>query len=335
MTTIRDVARLAGVGIGTVSRVISGHGAVSAKAAERVRAAIEELHFRPSSIARSLSRRSFGAIGVFVETLRGELYRSIAETMDSELRAVGHHMILVSGQDATQRGGSSVEALESLMETDCDGIIVVSHALPNEELLRIHDHFANVAVMNRRIDGMEDACFSADHVAAGALAARTLFELGHRRIGVISGPGTAPDNVERIQGFLDELVRLGIPRVQVPLVRGDFSTPGGMAATQSLLLRDIELTAIFCANDLMAFGTLAYLRDHGISVPDQISVIGYDDIDASVHTSPSLTSIHIPTVTIAMNAARWLINECYGIVQPIERRFDVTVSMRESVARVS
>jgi LacI family transcriptional regulator len=334
MTTIKDVARLAGVGVGTVSRVISGHGSVSPQAAHRVHAAIEALHFRPSSIGRALSSRSLGAIGVFVEVLRGELYRSVVEAADSEIRAVGRHMILVGGHDAPDRGNASKDIVDSLIETTCDGMLIVSHTLSDDDVLGIHDHFAHIAVLHRRIPGLEHACFSIDHYAAGQTAARTLIGHGHRRIGAIAGPSSAPDNNERMRGFVDELNASGMTDLQVDVVQSDFSPPGGFEATRALLEKAPQLSAIFCANDPMAMGALSYLRERAIRVPDQVSVLGYDDIGSSAFTTPALSSIHVPTESIAANAARWLIGQCYGIEQSVQREFSVAVAMRESVASV-
>ena len=332
MATIKDVAKLAGVGVGTASRVLSGRGSVSAEAAERVRMAIAELDFRPSSIARSLSGQSLGAIGLFVQTLRGDFYRSILEATDNELRAVHRHMVVVSGSNHGPDYTGSVRALDFLAQRDCDGIVVIGHEFHDDDLRRIRERSPRLAILNRHLDDMEDACFSVDHKHAGALAARTLLDHGHRRLAVIAGPSSAPDNVDRVQGFIDEVRAHGLEVASMPVAESNFAADGGWKTMGELFERTPNLTGVFCANDEMAVGALTWLRERNISVPRDVSVIGYDDVETSAHTFPALTSIHIPMYAVAANAVRWLIQECYGISQPIERRFPVTVSMRESVA---
>ena len=333
MATIKDVAKLAGVGVGTASRVISGRGSVSADAAQRVRNAIEALDFRPSSIARSLSGQSLGVIGLFVQTLRGDFYRSILEAVDNELRAVRRHMVVVSGSNHGPNYDESIEALDFLLQSDCDGIIVIGHEFRDEDLLRIRERTPKLAILNRYLNDMPDACFSVDHVHAGALAARTLLDQGHRHLGVIGGPSSAPDNSDRVRGFLREAQAHGIDPATIPVVESNFATDGGARAMSALLAQRRNLTGIFSANDDMAVGALSWLRAHDIVVPRDMSLIGYDDIDAAAHTFPALTSIHIPMYAVAANATRWLIEQCYGVSQPIERRFPVSVSTRESVGQ--
>lgn len=332
MATIKDVAKLAGVGVGTASRVLSGRGSVSAEAAERVRMAIAELDFRPSSIARSLSGQSLGAIGLFVQTLRGDFYRSILEATDNELRAVHRHMVVVSGSNHGPDYTESVRALDFLVQRDCDGIVVIGHEFHDDDLRRIRERNPRLAILNRHLDDMADACFSVDHKHAGALAARTLLDHGHRHLAVIAGPSSAPDNVDRVQGFIDEARANGLDVASMPVAESNFAADGGWKTMGELLQRNPNLTGVFCANDEMAVGALTWLRERNISVPRDMSVIGYDDVETAAHTFPALTSIHIPMYAVAANAVRWLIQECYGVSQPYERRFPVTVSMRDSVA---
>ncbi|MEJ0002670.1 MAG: substrate-binding domain-containing protein [Pararobbsia sp.] len=333
MATIKDVARLAGVGVGTASRAISGKGSVSPDAAARVRAAIAALDFRPSSIGRALSTQSLGMIGLFVPSFRGNFYSTILETTDNELRAVHRHMVVANGSGEGTGREQSLDAIEFLIQRDCDGIVVISHELNDEDLIRIQRRMPKLVVLNRNFERMHDACFSVDHAHGGALAARTLLDHGHRELAVIAGPTSAPDNVDRVNGFLREIAVHGIEPASVPIVESDFTPDGGWQAMQQLAERGLAFTGLFCANDDMAIGALSYLRQSGISVPNDLSVIGYDDVDAAAHAAPTLTSIHIPMVQLTANAVRWLINACYGTQQPVVRDFPLSISMRASVAQ--
>jgi LacI family transcriptional regulator len=335
VATIKDVARLAGVGVGTASRAISGKGSVSLEAAARVREAIAALDFRPSSIARALSMQSLGVIGLFVPSFRGNFYGTILETADNELRAVHRHMVVANGSGDGDGREQALDAIDFLIQRDCDGIVVISHDLHDEDVVRIQQRMPKVALLNRNFERMRDACFSVDHTHGGALAARTLLDHGHRKLAVLAGPTSAPDNVDRVNGFLAEAAANGIEPASVPITEGNFTPDGGWQAMKALAGRGLSFTGLFCANDEMAIGALSYLRQTGVSVPHDLSVIGYDDVDAAAHTAPPLTSVHIPMYEVTSNAVRWLINECYGGGQPVVRQFPISVSMRASVAQVS
>ncbi|HTJ91787.1 MAG TPA: substrate-binding domain-containing protein [Pararobbsia sp.] len=334
MATIKDVAKLAGVGVGTASRAISGKGSVSPEAAARVHAAIAALDFRPSSIGRALSKQSLGMIGLFVPSFRGNFYGTILETTDNELRAVHRHMVVANGSGEGNGREQALDAIDFLISRDCDGIVVITHELTHEDLLRIRQRMPKLVVLNRMFDTMSEACFSVDHRRGGELAAQTLLDYGHRKLGVIAGPANAPDNIERIEGFLSVVAEHGIDPAGIQRVESNFTPDGGWRAMKALLDQGRDFTGLFCANDDMAIGALSYLRHTGISVPNDLSIIGYDDVDAAAHTAPTLTSVHIPMEDMTANAVRWLINACYGGELPVAREFPISVSERHSVARV-
>lgn len=333
MATLKDVAVLAGVGMSTASRAISGAGPVSADALARVQAAIEELNFRPSSIGRSLSAKSLGMIGIFAPSFFGAYYGTILKQTDIELRALRRHVVVATGcGDGTPRE-EAIEAVKFLIGRDCDGIVVLGHDLHDEDLVQLQRMHPKMAFLNRRHAQLAQASFCPDHYQGGALAARTLLDAGHRQLAVISGPPETSDNQSRMQGFFHELARHGVARQDVPLMSSDFSREGGYASAQSLLDGGKPFTGLFCANDEMAVGALSCLHRAGIRVPDDVSVIGYDDDYSAAFTAPGLTSVHIPIQELTQNAVRWLLNQCYGTSYAIERDFPVTITLRESVAK--
>jgi LacI family transcriptional regulator len=331
VATLKDVAQLAGVGMSTASRAISGKGPVSADAARRVQAAIEALNFRPSSIGRAMATQSLGMIGLFVPTFFGSYYGTILKQTDIELRAVRRHVVVATGCGESSSREQAMEAVRFLIARDCDGVVVISHDLHDEDLNLLHRMHPKMVFLNRAFEQLPDASFCADHYRGGELAARTLYEHGHRDIAVIAGPMTASDNMARIEGFFAELARCGIERQAVTMIESDFSPEGGYASTQMLLDQNRYFTGLFCANDTMAVSALACLQQAGISVPDDVSVIGYDDDYSAAYAAPALTSVHIPTAELTQNAVRWLVNQCYGTSWEIFREFPVTVTMRASV----
>lgn len=332
MATLKDVAILAGVGMSTASRAISGAGPVSADALARVQAAVEQLNFRPSSIGRSLSAQSLGMIGIFAPSFFGAYYGTILKQTDIELRALRRHVVVATGcGDGTPRD-EAIEAVKFLIGRDCDGIVVLGHDLHDEDLVSLHRMHPKMAFLNRRSPELAEASFCPDHYQGGLLAAKTLLDANHRQLAVISGPPDTSDNKSRVQGFFDELARAGIRRADVLLIESDFSRAGGFDATGQLLAEGKPFTGLFCANDEMAVGALSCLHGAGIAVPRQVSVIGYDDDYSAAFSAPGLTSVHIPIQELTQNAVRWLLNQCYGTHYEIVRDFPVTVTLRGSVA---
>lgn len=333
MATLKDVAVLAGVGMSTASRAISGAGPVSAEAMKKVQAAIEQLNFRPSSIGRSLSAQSLGMIGIFTPSFFGAYYGTILKQTDVELRAMRRHVVVATGCGDNSPRDEAVEAVKFLIGRDCDGIVVLGHDLYDEDLISLQKMHPKMAFLNRRSPQLPDASFCPDHFHGGELAAQTLLQAGHRELAVISGPASTSDNKERLDGFFAELQRKGIERSAVRLIESDFSREGGFSATQQLINEGLKFTGLFCANDEMAVGALSCFHRAGINVPEKVSVIGYDDDYSAEYSSPGLTSVHIPMQQLTQNAVRWLLNLCYGTQHEIVREFPVTVTMRGSVAR--
>nr|WP_255575852.1 substrate-binding domain-containing protein [Duganella violaceicalia] len=329
---MKDVAVLAGVGMSTASRAISGAGPVSAEAMKKVQAAIEQLNFRPSSIGRSLSAQSLGMIGIFTPSFFGAYYGTILKQTDVELRAMRRHVVVATGCGDNSPRDEAVEAVKFLIGRDCDGIVVLGHDLYDEDLISLQKMHPKMAFLNRRSPQLPDASFCPDHFHGGELAAQTLLQAGHRELAVISGPASTSDNKERLDGFFAELQRGGIERSAVRLIESDFSREGGFSATQQLINEGLKFTGLFCANDEMAVGSLSCFHRAGINVPEKVSVIGYDDDYSAEYSSPGLTSVHIPMQQLTQNAVRWLLNLCYGTQHEIVREFPVTVTMRGSVA---
>lgn len=331
MATLKEVAALAGVGMATASRTISGKGPVSAAAAARVHAAIEQLNFRPSSLGRALSTRSLGMIGIFVPTFFGSYYGTILKQTDAELRAVRRHVVVATSCGDYSPREQAIEAVQFLIGRDCDGVMVISHDLLDEDLIKLQRMHPKMVFLNRAFAQMPEASFSTDHYRGGELAAQTLLAYRHREIAVISGPFNSPDNQMRLDGFFGELARHDVARESVALIESDFSPEGGAAATQALLAGKRRFTGLFCANDTMAISALSCLQQAGLSVPRDVSVIGYDDDYSAAYAAPALTTVHIPTAELTQNAVRWLLNQCYDTSYQVLREFPVSVTLRASV----
>ena len=338
MTTIKDVAKLAGVGLGTASRAISGRGSVAPATRTRVEAAAQALGFSVRRRAGDRVVAADDAIGIYVPSLTGNFYGPMMQSVDTEVRAVGCHLIVTSGPGAGPDVGDdrqqALRGIEFLIRRRCAGIVVAAPALLDADVVALQRRFAPIVFINRNAAGDARHCFAIDHELGGRLAARALIDRGHRRVACIAGPVDAPDNALRMAGFLAELADHG---VQVPLrlrATGDFTFAGGSAATRALLEQAPGgYTALFCANDVMAMAAISRLARANLSVPDDVSVLGFDDNDLATYTSPQLTTVRIPVEHMAANACRFLLNECYGLSQPVAREFVPVVMWRQTVTR--
>jgi LacI family transcriptional regulator len=333
VATIKDVARLAGVGLGTASRVISGKGSVSQSTQEKVRKAIEQLEFRPSHAARSLLSGSTQMIGVYIPYLAGTFYTPILQSIYTALREAGLNMVVAFGVGDGDARNQAIDGVNFLIERGSDGLIVISTAMEEEDFAALGPFQSRVVAINQDLPGMAKQCFNVDHEAGGRLAARTLLALGHRKIAVIAGRAAAPDNQQRIAGFMAELDAVGVDSSKVWMADGEFTPEGGFARAQELLASGEEFTAVFCANDEMAVGALSLFQKQGVKVPGQVSVLSYDDTHSAEFTAPQLTSVHIPWSEMTMNGLNYLLNRCYALKRPVTRDYVVHVAERASLAR--
>lgn len=332
MATIKDVARLAGVGVGTASRVISGNGSVAPATAERVRLVVAQLKFRPSHAARTLGAGTSKLIGVYIPFLRGTYYTPILRAIDLTLRAQGLHMVVAFGEGIEDERVETNDGMRFLLDRDCDGLVVLSNALQDDDLKALGPAARQVVVLNRHFDRLQEQCFTADHVQGGVQAARALLQHKHKDIAVVCGPTTSPDSIARLGGFMGELAQRGLDTANVLTVPGDFSNQAGWDAAGVLLQRKRLPTAVFCANDEMAIGLLAHFQERGVSVPHEVSVLGYDDSPSAAFAAPRLTSVHIPSHEVTLAGLHWLLNRCYDLALPVSRQFDISVTWRASVA---
>jgi LacI family transcriptional regulator len=331
MATLKDVARLAGVGLGTASRVVGGKGSVSEAKAERVRKAIEELQFRPSHAARSLMLGTTQTVGVYIPALTGTFYTPVLALIDAELRAVGVQMVVAFGAGSGDAHTRAMRGIEFLIERGCDGILVMAISLREQDLESVGEKRDRVVILNHRLDSVPDQCFTLDHRLGGRMAALALLERGHRDIAVIAGPSNVVDSIERMEGFLEQMGQAGIDPRDMWIAESDFSAEGGFRSAQALIDSGRQFTGLFCANDEMAIGALCCFQEAGIRVPLDVSVIGYDDSPSAEYSAPRLTSVCMPWREMTQSGVSKLLNLCYDLKRPVVRDFQIRVTYRSSL----
>jgi len=324
---------MAGVGTGTVSRVVRGKGSVSADKLERVRQAIDASGYRPSHAARSLLYGRSRMIGVYIPMLAGTFYTTILQIIDAELRAAGLHMMMGFGTGGGRAREEAVDGVNLLFARGCDGVIVLTSPLQEQDLALFGAQGQRLVVLNYALGSIPQQCFTVDHVQGGRLAARALLDQGHRQIAVLGGPRAVQDNIERIDGFMRELEGAGIDTGAMWVSEHDFSSSAGWFGAQDLLASNTRFTALFCANDEMALGAISRFYEAGIHVPRDVSVIGYDDTPSAAYAAPPLASVHIPWREMTASGVAELLNLCDGGRRRVVRSFPVSLALRASVAR--
>ena len=333
MATIKDVALLAKVGLGTASRAISGKGSVSPDALQRVQEAVRRLDFRPSRTARALASKSLGLVGVFVPTFEGTYFAPILQAIESELRAHDQHMVAASNFGHGTRRSKSLNGLRFLVERECDGILSVDSYTLDEDLRALRRQMPRLVLINRVVPGLEEDCFSIDHHHAGRLAARALLAHGHRALATMHSVRHSPEVVSRMEGFRAELAAHGLLPAQEFVIDGLLNFANAWQQAGEIVgLRKRPFTALFCATDVLAMATLSRLQAAGIRMPRDLSVLGYDGAELGAYTSPALSTVHVPSTAVATHACRHLINQCYGTRLELQRHFEAEVVLRQSIA---
>lgn len=297
----------------------------------RVRKAIEELDFQPSHAARSLMSGHSHMVGVYIPFLSGTFYTPILQRIYAELRAAGLNMVLGFGAGNLDQRRQAVEGIEFLHQRGCDGVLVMSNALLDEGIAALGPRASRMVLLNHRLSSTDGRCFTIDHVLGGRMAARALLEKNHRKIAVIAGPDDAPDNIERIDGFMDELSRSGIDIDKLWYVKSNFAPEGGWQAAEQLVASNYDFTAVFCANDEMVVGALSFFQQAGIDVPGDVSVLGNDDTTTAQYTAPRLTSVHLPWTEMTLNGFDCLLDRCYDTQRHAAHDTVVSVTERASL----
>ncbi|PIQ53118.1 MAG: transcriptional regulator [Comamonadaceae bacterium CG12_big_fil_rev_8_21_14_0_65_59_15] len=288
VVTLEMVARMAGVSPSTVSRILNGTAVVSAIKKAAVEAAIAQLGFVPNPVARGLAGGRTFSIGVITQAIDSPFYGMALSGIEHELDRVGYSALYVSGEWNAKEEAKCIDVLRSRR---VDGIIVLTGRL-TDKALKDCAKTMPLVVTGRTLKAPGLYSLNFDNFEGGRLATQHLIDLGHRRIVFINGVVHHADASERLRGYRAALESAGLAYDPDLVVPGDFREAGGLNAVNQLLDRQITFSAIFAANDQMAFGAALGLYRHGLRVPDDVSLVGFDDLPVSMYALPPLTSVH-------------------------------------------
>ncbi|WP_027892360.1 LacI family DNA-binding transcriptional regulator [Calidithermus chliarophilus] len=325
--TLEDVARAAGVSPSTVSRVINGTARVRPGKLKAVLEAIERLGYQPNLMAKGLAQGKSLTVGVMVQEIASPFYGEMIKGIEQGLDGTLYHPVFSTGH---WRAEQEREALRVLSARQIDALIVLDGLVSEEYLLGLARKMPLV-LFGRRIRGLEHNTLLVDNLQGAYLGTRHLVELGHTHIVHIAGPAFHLDAKSRLEGYRKALEEAGIPFEPERVIEGDYVEPSGMLAVESLLARRVPFTAIFAANDQMAYGARLALYRRGIRVPEDVSLVGFDDLPGSSYMTPPLTTVRQPTLELGREAARAALLMLEG--QPYEPPlFGTSLVVRESTA---
>ena len=328
--TLRMVAREAGVSASTVSRIINGTVNVSDGLKNAVDAAIAKFDFRPNAAARGLALGKTLTIGVVAQAIDSPFYGEGLRGIEACLRHRGYAPLFMSGNWADE---DEDRCMREFIGRGVDGIIVFAGRLGDTKL-RSYAKDVPIVVTGRKLRAQGLFSLQIDDQHGAALAVKHLVELGHRRIAFITGSDNHPDALERLEGYKTALQEAGInfdPRL---IATGDWHEDGGVRATQSLLESGIKFTAIFCVNDQTAYGACLALFRKGLSVPRDVSVVGFDDLPSSAYRLPPLTSVRQSIGELGEQSAQAILQLIAGQRPKITPR-PVELVVRESTCPVA
>ncbi|MBZ0277443.1 MAG: LacI family transcriptional regulator [Anaerolineae bacterium] len=332
MVTMKEVADRAGVSIATVSRVINQNGYVSPKLEASVKAAMDALNYQPSALARGLRRQETLTVGVLVPQINHMFFGTLTFAIEKTLFDAGYRALICSAEENHDKEDAYIE---TLIRQRVDGVILVptGHSPANVERL-LNQNAATVLVDRDLPDTTNVSRVLSDNILGGYLGARHLLDLGHRRIGVISTSNSSDPMIHRLEGVKRAFEECSLEYDPDTFVAGTLHQySAGYDATRDLLNRRQPPTAIFAFTDVVALGVLRAAAEMGLKVPDDLSIIGYDNLELTAYSSPQLTTIAQPIYEMGETAAHCLVTQMQNPEAPVERvMLPVQLVIRETTA---
>ena len=330
IANMRDVAERAGLSISTVSHVINNSRAVSDESRQRVLQAMEELDYKPNALARSLRMRKTNTLGMIVPDSANPFFAEVTRAIEDASFAQNYSLILCNSEGDLDKQGAYTNVL---IENRVAGILFVA-AGPSTELVNdLDQRRVPLVVIDREVPGVGVDTVMTNHAQGGCLATQHLIDLGHKRIACIAGNSEVSPSAERLTGFRQTLEKNGIRYDEQLVVKGDFQYESGYEATTYLLALERPPTAVFACNDLMAVGCISAAREFGYRVPDDLSVVGFDDVRLASFTNPPLTTVVQPKVEIGTIATKMLLERMSDLnSKPRFKRLDTELRIRRSTA---
>ncbi len=305
MASIRDVAEKAGVSVSTVSHVINETRFVSEETRSRVVSAMEALNYQPNRLARSLRRKDkrTQTLGLLIPDSMNPFFAEVLRGVEDASFEANYNVFLCNSDNRAEK---ELEYIEVLVGKQIDGIVLVS-AGTTDSLELLERRQITAVLVDRQLGETKHDSVMVENELGGQIATKYLINLGHQRIGCITGPSSLTPSAKRIQGHLKALEEANIPPHDEFFVLGDFRPQSGYTSMKVLLDLPTPPTGVFACNDMMAVGALRAIHERRMRVPDDISIIGFDDILLASYSIPPLTTVAQPSYEMGLIAAEILI----------------------------
>lgn len=330
--TMKEIAKLAGVSITTVSLVINGKDqSIGAETRERVLEIIEEHQYVPNGIARSMITKQTSTLGLLIPDITNPYFATMARGIEDAASKAGFHVILCNTDENQDK---QADYLQLLRKQNVDGVILVSAAFSQHaENEMLKEYKKPLIFLDRRGRDQTEASVGFENRKGGYLAAKHLIDAGHEKIGCITGPLKNMSAQERYQGYLDALKEAKIDPNPNWVVEGDYQMAGGEAGIR--ILKDRGITACMIANDWMAYGAYKACYEEGIEIPEDLSIVGFDDLEISKAMIPPLTTIHQPNIAMGRMAVEQIVSWIKSGDQPERcKMFEPDLILRKSVRSI-
>ena len=332
MATIKDIAQIAGVSLATVSRVVNNGPKVGDATRKRVKRVMQELGYRPNANARALVTQRSQSLGIVLPELSDPFFATMAHGIETIARKNNSQILISTGSIKKE---TELKAIETLLEHRCDAMVVHSKALDDETLINFANTVPGFVLINRYIPQISHRCIWLDNISGGKTMAKHMLKQGHTKFAVVSSQYDIDDPSNRLAGIKSELEKHNIFLDDTMI---ELSTPdqqGGEIAMQNLLAKGADFTAVLAYNDAMASGAMTMLQDHNIDVPNEVSIIGYDDVLLAEYCRPKLTTLRYPIEMMAMKATELALAYRAGETpqQGSTFKYAPTIVKRESVTR--
>lgn len=327
--TLADIAEAAGVSLMTVSRAINNKPGVSDDLRRTILALAEEMGYRPNQIARGLATSLTASIGLVVPDNTNPFFAQIARGVEDAAYENGYNIFLMNSNEEPPRERA---ALDSLWEKDIDGVILCSSRLPAQELELQVQRFPAMVLLNRDSIAPQSNLImvNVNDLRGAELGIRHFLAIGRKRIAYIAGPVTSTSSRRRLEGYQSNIKAAGLPLDAQLIEAASPNTEGGRAAAEALLARRPDLDAIFAFNDLVAVGAVQVCQEYGRRVPQDVAVIGVDDIPLATIFRPQLTTLHVNLAQIGHLAMRTLLDIINGDGSPASIQVEPELIVRES-----
>ena len=331
MVTIKDIAQEVGVSPSTVSRALRGSPLISTATKERVRAVAERLGYEPNELARALVKGASGAVGLLVPDITNPFFADIARGVGEVAHAAGYGVILCNTIGSIDREGSYISLLR---RKQVDGLVLATATLNDPSTRRLSKTETPFILVSRICRGVDTSYVIGDDRVGARLAMEHLIELGHRRIGFIGGPSNVQSSRDRRSTYRKVLRQHGLSADDAWVCYADFTQAAGREAGKRILSLENRPTAIFAANDVTALGVLEAADELGLSVPEDLSLVGYDNIPYASLPRIQLTTVSQPTFKMGEIATEWLLSVLSDEdTPPLYRVLEPHLVVRSTTAR--